>query len=246
MKSCIYKGRVNHQRYAPKAHGFTYSLFMMYLDLDELPSIFDRFMLWSINKPNLASFYRSDHHGANINLADSIRELVYKKTGDKVSGPIRLLTHLRYFGYIFNPLSVYFCYDVSGKNITHVIAEVSNTPWKEQHCYVIKNTNEEDCITSTNQKEFHVSPFLDMDMQYQWLIQAPDQHMKLKIENIEDEKKVFEASIFLEKLEINTKNLRKILIAYPLMTLKVSTLIHFEALKLWIKGIQYIPHPKNL
>lgn len=245
MNSCIYKGQVNHQRYAPKSHGFTYTLFMMYLDLDELPNLFDRFLLWSVNKPNIASFLRKDHHGKEVNLADSIRTLVFEKTGDTINGPIRLLTHLRYFGYIFNPISVYFCYDPSGNNITHVVAEVSNTPWKEQHCYVIKNTNNQNDITSAQKKEFHVSPFLNMDMQYQWFIQKPGQHMYIKIENIENKSKIFDASINLKQHEINAKNLRNILFIFPLITLKITTLIHFEALKLWIKGVQYVPHPKN-
>jgi len=203
MKSCIYKGQVSHQRYMPKAHGFQYTLFMMYLDLDELPTVFNKFLLWSVNKPNVASFNRKDHHGKDTKLADSIRSLVFEKTGDDVTGSIRLLTHLRYFGYVFNPLSVYFCYDSSDKNITHVVAEVSNTPWKEQHCYVIKNHSSQKSITSTHQKEFHVSPFLNMDMQYNWTIQEPGKNMSIRIENIENNNKVFDASIFLNTQKIN-------------------------------------------
>ncbi len=245
MKSCIYKGLVSHQRYSPRAHGFTYSLFMMYVDLDELPTLFDRFLLWSVNKPNLASFYRKDHHGKEANLADSIRTLIYEKTGDRVGGPIRLLTHFRYFGYVFNPLSVYFCYDKSGEELTHVVAEVMNTPWKEQHCYVISNQQNNETISFSHQKEFHVSPFLNMDLQYRWKIQKPDEHMNIHIENWEKDEKVFDASIYLDQIQLNAKNLRSVLFKFPLMTLKVTSMIHYEALKLWLKGIQYIPHPKH-
>ncbi|MEM7400907.1 MAG: DUF1365 domain-containing protein [Pseudomonadota bacterium] len=245
MKSCIYKGLVSHQRYTPRAHGFTYSLFMMFVDLDELPTLFNKILLWSVNKPNLASFYRRDHHGENPNLADSIRALVKDKTGDRITGPIRLLTHFRYFGYVFNPLSVYFCYDPTGDQVTHVVAEVMNTPWKEQHCYVLANENKNETVTSVHQKEFHVSPFLNMDMEYRWKIQKPDEHMNIQIENWADSNKVFDASIYLHQVEFNTRNLRNVLFNFPLMTLKITTLIHFEALKLWIKGIQFIPHPKH-
>jgi len=227
MNSCIYKGRVSHQRYAPRAHGFTYSLFMMYVDLDELPTLFNKYMLWATNKPNLASFHRDDHHGENTNLADSIRSLVLDKTGEKIQGPIRLLTHFRYFGYVFNPLSMYFCYDQSGEQITHIVAEVMNTPWKEQHCYVLSNQQRDQIISAKHKKEFHVSPFMHMDMDYHWNIHTPDNHMNIQIENWSQNEKAFDASIYLQRVEINSTNLRKVLINFPLMTLKVTTMIHF-------------------
>lgn len=245
MKSCIYKGRVRHQRYLPRAHAFTYSLFMMYVDLDELPTLFNKYLLWAVNKSNLASFHTKDHHGDGSNLAHSIRSLVLEKTGQSVEGPIRLLTHFRYFGYVFNPLSMYFCFNSTGKQVTHVVAEVSNTPWKEQHCYVISNKESGQIISTSHKKEFHVSPFMNMDMQYHWSIHIPDDHMNISIENWSQDSKVFDASIFLKKVEINSTSLRNVLYNFPLMTLKVSALIHFEALKLWIKGIRYVPHPKN-
>lgn len=245
MKSCIYKGQVSHQRYAPRVHAFTYSLFMMYVDLDELPTLFNEHLLWAINKPNLASFHRDDHHGKDANLADSIRSLVQQQTGEIPEGPIRLLTHFRYFGYVFNPLSMYFCYDKSGSYITHIVAEVMNTPWKEQHCYVLSNQQRDQIISASHKKEFHVSPFMNMDMDYHWEIHIPDDHMNIHIENWSQGKKLFDASLYLHKVEINSVSLRNVLFNFPLMTLKVVAMIHVEALKLWIKGIQYVSHPKN-
>ena len=202
MKSCIYKGQVSHQRYTPRLHGFTYSLFMMYVDLDELPTLFNKFLLWSFNKPNLACFYRKDHHGKDDDLADSIRSLVYKNTGEHIHGPIRLLTHLRYFGYVFNPLSMYFCFDESGENVTHVVAEVSNTPWKEQHCYVLKNDKNHKTISANHNKEFHVSPFMHMNMEYRWNIQLPDENISIHIENWVKNEKIFDASMYLSLIHI--------------------------------------------
>jgi len=245
MKSCIYKGRVRHQRYAPRMHTFTYSLFMMYVDLDELPNLFNKHLLWAVNAFNIASFYRQDHHGDDLSLADSIRSLVFEKTGQKPNGPIRLLTHFRYFGYVFNPLSMYFCYDASGQQITHVVAEVMNTPWKEQHCYVLSNGQRDQIISANHKKEFHVSPFMNMDMEYHWNIHTPNNILNISIENRSQDEKLFDASIYLNKIEINSTNLRNVLLNFPLMTLKVSAMIHFEALKLWMKGIRYVPHPKN-
>lgn len=247
MNSCIYQGQVSHQRFEPRLHKFTYSLFMMYVDLAELPTLFNKYSAWSNEKPGLASFYRSDHHGnKSDSLVDSIKKLVMQKTGEEVKGPIRLLTHFRYFGYVFNPISLYFCFDETNHNVTHVVAEVTNTPWKEQHCYVLPgHTDAGNFITAEHHKEFHVSPFMNMDMNYKWHIQIPSQQLNVRIQNIKNNKKLFNASINLKKLELNSKNLTKTLLSYPLMTLKVISTIHLQALKLWLKGINYVPHPKN-
>ena len=247
MKSCIYKGRVKHQRFEPRSHEFTYSLFMMYVDLDELLMLFKPHLLWTVNRPGVASFYRKDHFGdPKRTLSNSIRELVYEKTGDRPCGPIRLLTHFRYFGYVFNPLSLYFCFDEQDSKVEHVVAEVMNTPWREQHCYVLSNyQNNLRSFTSSHQKEFHVSPFMDLSMEYRWKIQIPNTSLNVQIENWQDNKKVFDAAIDLQKTEISSTNLSNVLLNFPLMTLKVISAIHFEALKLWMKGITYIPHPKH-
>jgi DUF1365 family protein len=245
--SCIYKGQVSHQRFKPRVHKFTYSLFMMYVDLAELPTLFNKYLAWSNNKPGLAAFYRKDHHGnESESLSDSIRILVKQKTGDSIQGPIRLLTHFRYFGYVFNPISLYFCYDASDQNVTHVVAEVTNMPWKEQHCYVLTGHTEGDTFTTPDhQKEFHVSPFMNMDMNYRWHIQIPKENLNIRIESIKNKSKLFDASIRLKRLDLNSSNLTKTLLSFPLMTLKVAGAIHLQALKLWLKRIEYVPHPKN-
>ena len=136
--SCIYEGRVRHRRFAPVAHVFEYRLFMMYLDLAELPNVFDGHWLWSSERPNVAYFRRADHLGAPQHpLADCVRQLVKDQSGRYPDGPIRLLTHLRYGGYGFNPVSFYYCFDQADRCVETVIGEVNNTPWGEQHCYVL-------------------------------------------------------------------------------------------------------------
>ena len=247
MKSCIYKGQVKHQRFQPRVHEFTYSLFMMYVDLNELPKLFKPYKLWSVDAPGVASFMRKDHVGDPQDaLSNTIRAIVYEKTGHRPSGPIRLLTHFRYFGYVFNPLSLYFCYDEDDSNVEYVVAEVSNTPWNEQHCYVLSNKlYEYHCFSTSHQKEFHVSPFMDLNMEYRWKIQIPDKCLNVQIENWKEDRKIFDAVIDLQRTEINPANLRHVLINFPLMTLKVTSAIHFEALKLWLKGVTYVPHPKH-
>ena len=247
MKSCIYKGQVKHQRFKPRMHEFTYSLFMMYVDLNELPNIFKPNWLWSVNVPGVASFHRKDHYGdPSVTLSDSIRNLVSEKTGHRPKGPIRLLTHFRYFGYVFNPLSLYFCYDEFDSTVEYVVAEVMNTPWKEQYCYVLSNDqNDTKCLSISHPKEFHVSPFMDLNMEYRWNIQFPNKSLNVQIENWQGDKKIFCAAIDLQKTEISSTNLKNVLLQFPIMTLKVISAIHFEALKLWIKGNVYVPHPKH-
>ena len=138
MHSCLYEGTVRHRRLTPVAHQFRHALFMMYLDLDELPTLFRSRWLWSNERSNVAVFRRSDHFGdPTISLDETVRTLVESHTGRRPTGPIRLLTHLRYFGYCFNPLSVFFCFGPDGQSLDAVVAEVSNTPWGERHCYVL-------------------------------------------------------------------------------------------------------------
>lgn len=247
MKSCIYKGLVRHTRFEPCLHDFEYTLFMMYIDLAELPLLFNRFSLWTVDSPGIATFRRTDHYGDHDqSLEDSIRKLIHEKTGAEFNGPIRLLTHFRYFGYVFNPLSVFYCFNEDGKTIEYIVAEVTNTPWKESHCYVLTNDRDDDNNFKTrHHKEFHVSPFMNLDMEYQWKITTPNQNLSLQIENIRKSKKLFEACISMRKIEINRSNLTKVLLNFPLMTLKVTSAIHFEALRLWLKGINYVPHPRN-
>ena len=248
MKSCIYKGQVNHHRYSPREHAFNYSMFMMYIDLQELPTLFSDYRLWSVDKPNVASFQRKDHFGgSDYDLSDEIRALVASKSTSKAEGPIRLLTHFRYFGHIFNPLSVYYCFDANDENVTHVVSEVTNTPWNEQHCYVLDGITEgNQFITEHHKKEFHVSPFLDMDMEYYWNIGIPSDELNLSINNKKNNITLFNASMRLKKIELNSKTLNNVLTHFPMMTMKVTGAIYLQALKLWLKGIKYVPHPKNI
>lgn len=247
MNSCIYKGQVRHQRYTSSGHSFMYSMYMMYVDLDELPTLFDSYLLWGVDKYRPAAIFRKDHYGENdSSLAESIRALVYQETEFELKGPIRLLTHFRNFGYVFNPLSLYFCFDEKGEKVEKVVAEVMNTPWREQHCYVLSNNNDMSNVFSySHAKQFHVSPFMNLDMQYRWSIQTPDNDLNVKIENWQQGKKIFDASVFMKKIEISRTSLNKVLFMFPLMTLKVISAIYLQAFKLWMKGNVYVPYPKH-
>jgi DUF1365 family protein len=164
MNSCIYEGWVRHRRNAPAHHDFRYRIFLMYLDLAELDSVFDGHWLWSARKPAIARFDRRDHMGDPSRPLDGeIRALVERETGRRPKGRIALLTHLRYFGYCMNPVSFYYCWNKRGDRVEVVVAEVSNTPWGERHCYVLDARSQQvDRLHFTFKKEFHVSPFMDL------------------------------------------------------------------------------------
>ena len=256
MQSCIYEGIVRHRRFEPNRHEFRAPLFMMYLDLNELPTVFRGRWLWSVEKPNIATFRRRDHVGdASCSLDETIRDLVESDTGRRPRGPIRLLTHLSYFGYCFNPLSLFFCFDDVGKSLHSIVAEVTNTPWGEKHCYVLAASSDRRESASSTEgrfkqaftfaKAFHVSPFMPMDVEYQWHLSGPGDQLVLHTENWRGGHSYFDATLNLSRREMTARSLARMLFRYPLMTMQVMANIHWQALRLWWKRIPYVPHPKT-
>lgn len=249
MNSCIYTGRVRHRRFSPVPHAFTYRLFMMYLDLDELPAVFQQRWLWSVDRPNVASFRRSDHVGdPSMPLERSIRALVAERTGQPLTGPIMLLTHCRYFGYVFNPVSFYFCYDAAGAHVEAIVAEITNTPWGERHCYVLgAKDNRARGARKRYQldKVFHISPFIGMDVAYDWRFSEPAAQLAIHMENLREGRPFFDATMVLRRQEMSGPGLARVLLQYPLMTATVIGAIHWQALRLWMKGVPFHSHPKK-
>lgn len=247
MESCIYEGRVRHSRTVPVLHRFRYDVFMMFLDLGELDEVFRGRWLWSTRRPAIARFRRSHHLGSPEQpLAESVRDLVEKECGRRPAGPVRLLTNLSYFGYCFNPVSYYYCYAADGENIEAIVAEVTNTPWGERDTYVLPASESRiDGRTRwfRDSKTMHVSPFMPMDMQYDWCFTDPGDRLTVYMANSRDGRRIFDASVGLRRREITGPSLARVLVRFPFMTLKVIAAIHWEALKLWIKGVPVHAHP---
>ena len=255
--SAIYRGQVTHARHAPKQHAFTYSVFLAYLDLDELPTLFQGAWLWSYERFNLASYRRRNYLGPpNVPLRDAVRSRVQEATGQAPpEGPIRLLTNLGYIGLCFNPVSFYYLFEEDGISLHAIVAEITNTPWGERHQYVLAASSamqSDEYLEWSFDKDFHVSPFFGMDHRYRWRFTAPQQTSKsslaVAMENrvsSDEGTRVFDVSLTLERHDFTARALRGALLRHPCMTAKVLFAIYWQALRLWLKRIPFISHPER-
>lgn len=245
MQSCLYEGTIRHRRRGPVLHEFRYRLFMLYLDLAELPHVFERRWLWSTRGPALAWFRRADYLGdPAVPLDCAVRDLVAERTGTRPGGPIRLLTNLRYFGYAQNPVSFYYCFDPAGTRVEVIVAEITNTPWGERHAYVLPTQPDEGQEHRTGlRKSFHVSPFMPMDLAYDWRFSQPDRRLTVQMKNLARGERVFDATLRLRRKPITGPVLAAALFRHPWMTASVVVGIYWQALRLWLKGAPFHPHP---
>lgn len=246
--SAIYQGWLRHRRHGPHAHAFRYRVMQLLLDLDELDSVFRRRWLWSVNRRNLAEFRRSDYLGGDTDqpLADAVRDRVAAALGYRPGGPIRLLTHLRYAGYVFNPVSFYYCYNADGRQLDSIVAEITNTPWRERHQYVLPVAGAQAQGRALHwdfDKQFHVSPFLPMDCRYHWRFTRPDQDLHVHMQVWRGDAQAFDADLSLQRRPLDGPGLARVLVAFPLMTVRVTAAIHWQALRLWLKGNPVHRHP---
>jgi DUF1365 family protein len=228
--SAIYTGTVTHARRLPRRHAFSYRMYLLYLDLDELPGL------------GVRGFSRADFLGdPSRDLASEVRDRVEAALGVRPAGPVRLLTHLRSLGYVFNPVSFYFCFDAGGERLLAVVAEITNTPWKERHAYVLPAGP--DGVTVAFHKAFHVSPFFPMEQAYAWRLDVPGERLGVEMVSREQGVEVFRAGLALRRTAWSPAALRRAAWLQPLMAWKVHAAIYWQALRLWVKGMPFHHHP---
>ena len=247
MHSSLYRGWVRHRRLTDGGNRFRYRLFMVYLDLAERPGVFDLHPLWSARGPAPAWFRRADYLGpTELPLDEAVRRKVEAGTGRRPAGPIRMLAHLRYFGYCMNPVTFYYCFDRDDRALEFIVAEINNTPWDERHAYVLDATAApagHGVHRFGFDKAFHVSPFLPMDMDYDWRFSVPGEALHVHMENFRNGERAFDATLELQREPITSASLTRALVAYPFMTMKVVAMIYWQALKLWLRRTPFFDHP---
>jgi len=242
----LYVGQVRHRRQKPKVHAFTYPLFMAFLDVDRIPELCRISPFLSYGRWNWAAYHEADQFGdPALPLRERLRLDAEAKGHALPGGPIYLLTHLRYLGICFNPVSYFYCYDLEGR-LALIMAQVSNTPWRERHTYwmpVAEGHQGPGGVSFDVAKTFHVSPFMPMDCRYRWAFTPPGDTLKVTIVEFERLDLFFDVSLELKKQSWTPGILLKTLLQFPWMTLKVLTAIHWEALWLWIKRVPVFTHP---
>lgn len=246
MKSAIYSGIVTHRRLNPVGHYLDYRIFYLLIDLDELDNLAKSIPFLSIDRSNLVSLFTKDFgEGANANLKDRIFRQLQEHGLSASVASIRLLAIPRLFGYAFNPLSTFYCFDAED-NLIALIYEVRNT-FGEKHSYVLPAgaANAKGLMKQACSKEFYVSPFMPMECRYEFSLLPPGEKIALSIRQLHEGKPIMNASFIGTRRPLTRRTLGKALMAFPFNSFKVIAGIHWEALKLWLKGLKLVPRPEK-
>lgn len=291
MHSCLYTGSVRHRRFEPKLNRFRYSIRLLYLDLDELDDVVrrlpflrsGRWAVASLRMDERMTCTASNNLGSStaggspcVGLRERVARVVEAETGRVPSGPVRWLTLWGSFGVFFAPVSFYYCFAPDGQTLEAIVAEVSNTPWRERHCYVLhagnqfevetessesesafpreKPSDERSCLRFRHAKQFHVSPFLDVALDYHWTITAPNESTTIHLEArhraathgpARSSECVLDATLRLKREPLTRLRWLRAVARHPLVPIRVLAGIYFEALKLWINKVPFYPHPRK-
>ena len=238
MISSIYNGTVIHKRFKPKSHFFRYKVFSLFIDLSELNTLEKKISFFSYNRFNLISFFDKDHGNRDgLSLVEWVKKNLKENRINSEEIKVRLLCYPRILGYVFNPLSVFYVYD-KNENLISVLYEVKNT-FGEQHTYIFKVENGQ-LLQHNCSKKFHVSPFIEMNCDYFFKILKPSEKISVIINQYQLKEKILYASQDGTRVDFTSSELIKSYLKHPLMTFKIISAIHFEAFKLWVKGIKFV------
>jgi DUF1365 family protein len=241
-ESALYEGVLTHVRRTNPPHSFRYGLYMLYLDLDELPGL-ALFPAFGVERAAFSSFRRADYLGApERSLKEAVRDEVERVLGERPDGAVRLLTHVRTLGRAFNPVSFYYCFQASGE-LAAVVVEITNTPWGERHAYVVPVTP--GSATWSFPKSFHVSPFLPMDHRYEWALPEPRETLSIEMRSEHAGREAFRARLGLVRRPLTRFSLARRLLLSPFMSLRVLSAIYFQAFRLWIQRAPFYSHPQK-
>jgi uncharacterized protein len=241
VRSAVYAGRVVHHRRHPIDHSFTYRLALPLVYLDEMQELCRLHPLWSTERANVVSYRRADYlRPDSVSLEAAVRDVVQERLGWRPSGPIAMLAHPRTWGWVFNPIAMYYCFDPSASSVEALVAEVTNTPWHERHAYAVGAPG-----THRFPKELHVSPFFGMDLEYALSYGSPGRALSVRIDLCDGGSQVFHAGLHLERRDANRKELGRLIWSYPFMTARVSAAIYRQAFALRRGGAPFVAHPRR-
>jgi uncharacterized protein len=246
MSSAIYEGNVRHRRYGPVSREFSYRVFMVYLDLREVPEVMSLHPLWSTRPRSPVSFRRTDYLApADRPLDDAVRDEIARQTGSRPSGPVRMLTNLRHFGLAENPVTFYYCFRPDGERLEAVLAEVTNTPWGDRHSYVVDGVERDGAVVSSRrEKAMHVSPLMDMDHVYDLRFGVPGPTLPAHIASSKGGSLAFDATLKLSRTELSRASISRTLVTYPPMSWRVLSGIYRQAAITWLRGARFHPRPE--
>ncbi|CAA0125799.1 Uncharacterised protein [BD1-7 clade bacterium] len=260
QETCFYEGTVRHRRFWPKTHGFQYRIFMAYIDIDTAEQDFSHRWLFSTRRGAAVRFHRNDYlKPHDVSLRQAVESRLKGQLGLDNIGKIMLLTNLRFFGFIINPISCYYCFDSHGQ-LKALIAEVTNTPWGETQVYVLRCDPDAKYQRIHFNKAMHVSPFNPMNLVYDWRNNTPSEKLLLHMNCVEkpnrgnntssekgnSEQRIHtDATLTLTQKDFTVKQARSLWLNYPLMTGRIFLGIYWQALRLLLKKVPLWPHPKS-
>jgi DUF1365 family protein len=247
LRSALYEGWARHRRFDARAREFRVGLALCWLDLDELEDVFRGRLFWSVGRPNLVWLRRADYLGDPARpLDEAVRDRVETELGRRPLGPVRMLTQLRTLGYLFNPVSFYFCHEPGEEEPCALVAEITNTPWKERRAYVLgreQATRRGRTARWRFAKDFHVSPFQALEQEYDWRVLWPGERLVVHMQSRERGRTVFDATLAMRRAPLDGRALARALVCRPAQPLRVHARIYLEAAKLFLRRAPFHVHP---